>query len=69
MRVSCVSVVAGALLGCVLQIQAELVNGINAIVHDSIVTFEDVNALTGPAAQFLVRKYRLPKRDASKGVG
>lgn len=49
---------AGALLGCALQLQAELANGIKAIVHDSIITVEEVEIMTEPAAQALWRQYR-----------
>lgn len=48
---------SGAVLGCALQLQAELVNGIEAIVHDSIITVEDVEALTYPARVALARQY------------
>jgi peptidyl-prolyl cis-trans isomerase SurA len=49
--------VSGAVLGCALQLQAELVNGIKAIVHDSIITVEDVESLTEQAAKALWRQY------------
>ena len=38
--------------------RAQLVNGIRAIVHDSVVTYVDVQALTGQAVEGLVREYR-----------
>src|SRR4051812_26911423 len=37
---------------------ADLVDGIQAIVHDSIVTHQDVAELTRPALQSLERQYR-----------
>jgi hypothetical protein len=58
MRLSCASLAAGALVGCGLQVQAQLVNGIKAVVHDAIVTYEDVEVLTEPAREFFARKYR-----------
>jgi peptidyl-prolyl cis-trans isomerase SurA len=47
----------GAVLGCALQLRAELVNGIKAIVHDSVITVEDVEGFTEPAARALWRQY------------
>jgi parvulin-like peptidyl-prolyl isomerase len=49
---------AGAVLGCALQLQAELVDGIQAIVHDSIITIDEVEIMTEPAAKALWRQYR-----------
>jgi peptidyl-prolyl cis-trans isomerase SurA len=48
----------GAVLGCVVQIHAELANGIKAIVHDSIITVEDVEILSESAEKALWRQYR-----------
>jgi peptidyl-prolyl cis-trans isomerase SurA len=50
--------VAGALNSSALQACAELVNGIRAIVHDTIITQEDVQAMTLPEAEVLLRQYR-----------
>ena len=49
---------AGAVIGSALQACAELVSGIQAIVHDSIVTHEEVEALTAPDTEVLWRQYR-----------
>ena len=49
---------AGAVLGSALILQAETVTGIQAIVHDSVVTYEDVAALSASAADVLWRSYR-----------
>src|SRR6266403_1797231 len=49
---------AGTLAGCALQAQAELADGIKAIVHDAIVTYEEVDSMTAPAADVLRRQYR-----------
>jgi peptidyl-prolyl cis-trans isomerase SurA len=49
---------AGAVIGAAAQVQAQLVTGIEAIVHDSIITREDVEAKTAPAADVLWRTYR-----------
>jgi peptidyl-prolyl cis-trans isomerase SurA len=50
--------VAVALNGSALQACAELVNGIRAIVHDAIITHEQVQALMAPEAEMLWRQYR-----------
>ena len=49
---------AGAVIGAVVQVRAELVTGIEAVVNDSIITREEVEALTAPAADVLWRTYR-----------
>jgi parvulin-like peptidyl-prolyl isomerase len=46
---------ASALLGGLLTAQAELANGIMAVVHDSVITYGEVDARTD--VPFLVRKY------------
>jgi peptidyl-prolyl cis-trans isomerase SurA len=43
--------------GSGLQVQAQLANGIKAVVHDSVITFQDVDVLTMPAADVLHRMY------------
>jgi parvulin-like peptidyl-prolyl isomerase len=50
------TVVATAGFG--LSLHAELVNGIKAIVHDSVVTKHEVEAYTAPAEEVLRRQYR-----------
>jgi parvulin-like peptidyl-prolyl isomerase len=52
--------IAGAVIGSPLQVRAasELVNGINAVVHDSVVTLGEVDLMTLPAQEVLVRQYR-----------
>jgi len=45
-------------LGAVVQVRAQLVNGIEAVVHDSLVTREEVDGSTAPAADVLMRTYR-----------
>ncbi len=49
---------AGALLASLVSARAELANGIKAIVHDSIITYVDVEDLTSQTADVLVRQYR-----------
>lgn len=58
MRVICAILAAGAVIGSALQVRAELVSGIQAIVHDSIITHEEVEAMTAPDAEVLWRQYR-----------
>ena len=51
--------VAAAGLAAVLPVaRAQLVNGIKAVVHDTVITYEEVNAAAAPAAQLLQRQYR-----------
>ena len=49
---------AGARVACISSAQAELANGIKAIVHDSIITYVDVEDLTMQTADVLNRQYR-----------
>src|SRR5258705_13743401 len=58
MRPFCKILATAAVVGCALELQAELANGIKAIVHDSIITVEDVAAMSEPAAKALWRQYR-----------
>src|SRR5947207_11360037 len=57
MRAFAKIVMAGAVLGCAAQVRGEWANGITAIVHDSIITREDVEALTEQASKALWRQY------------
>ena len=52
--------IAGAIIGSPSQVRAasELVNGINAVVHDSVVTLGEVDIMTLPAQEVLIRQYR-----------
>lgn len=48
---------AGALLGCALELSAaELVNAINGVVHDSVITRQDVSVMSAPAIRELQRQ-------------
>lgn len=47
-----------ATAGFSLSLHAELVNGIKAIVHDSVVTKHEVESITAPAEQLLRERYR-----------
>jgi parvulin-like peptidyl-prolyl isomerase len=52
--------IAGAVAGSapLFHAEAELVNGVNAVVHDTVVTFDEVERFTLPAEQMLAREYR-----------
>ncbi|MSU59308.1 MAG: hypothetical protein EXS35_14255 [Pedosphaera sp.] len=50
--------VAVALAGLGLSVRAQTINGIKAIVHDSVVTFQEVETYTAEAAKVLERQYR-----------
>jgi len=60
MRALIVTLIAGAILASAPRLRAEshLVNGIDAVVHDSIVTYSEVEVMTVPAEQMLYRQYR-----------
>ena len=60
MRALIVTLIAGAVLASAPRLRAEshLVNGIDAVVHDSIVTYSEVEVMTVPAEQMLYRQYR-----------
>lgn len=49
---------AAALAAVLPRGHAQLVNGIKAVVHDTVITFEEVQAAAAPAAQLLQRQYR-----------
>ena len=49
---------AGVLIGFASSAPAELVTGIEAIVDESLITHEEVEAMTAPAAELLFRQYR-----------
>lgn len=44
--------------GCGLALHAQSINGMKAVVHDSVVTFRDVEVLTAPVAQVLRSQFR-----------
>src|ERR1035438_6072762 len=60
MRAFYVMLIVGAVLGSAPRLRAEpqLVNGIDAVVHDSVVTFSEVEVMTLPAMDVLYRQYR-----------
>jgi peptidyl-prolyl cis-trans isomerase SurA len=60
MRVVCAILIAAAVIGSALRACAEapVVNGVQAVVDESIVTFGEVQIMTWPAEQMLYRQYR-----------
>src|SRR4051812_47450023 len=47
-----------AVMGLTLASRAELANGIKAVVHDSVITYEEVEERTMQTADVLRRQYR-----------
>jgi hypothetical protein len=58
MKATCTILAAVATAGFGLSLQAQLVNGIKAIVHDAVVTKWEVEKSTEAAAEQLLRDYR-----------
>jgi peptidyl-prolyl cis-trans isomerase SurA len=58
MKVVCAMLTVGAVLAGMLPASAELVTGIEAVVDNSLVTHDEVEMMTEPAATQLFRQYR-----------
>jgi len=58
MKIQCAWLLAAAVASSALQIKAELANAIKAIVHDSVITYVDVEDLTMQTADALRRQSR-----------
>jgi peptidyl-prolyl cis-trans isomerase SurA len=60
MKAFCAMVIAGAVLGSAARAcaEAQLINGVQAVVDESIVTLGEVQLMTFPAAQMLNRQFR-----------
>src|SRR6267142_1228979 len=58
MKAFCAIILVTAACGAQFTLQAELANGIKAIVHDSVITLQEVDAYTAPVAAELQRQYR-----------
>jgi peptidyl-prolyl cis-trans isomerase SurA len=69
MRLFCAIAILVALTGWQLQVQAEVADGIKAIVHDSIITYQDVEEYTAPVADELRREYRRQPELFQKKLG
>ena len=72
MKIQCTWLLAAAVASSALQIKAELANAIKAIVHDSVITYVDVEDLTMQTADALRRQSRsqaelLKKIDEARG--
>ena len=48
----------GMVCGFGLTLQGQTINGMKAVVHDSVVTFRDVEVMTAPVAEVLRRQLR-----------
>jgi peptidyl-prolyl cis-trans isomerase SurA len=57
MKFSFAEIIAGTLIVCVPQVRAELANGIKAIVHDAVVTYDDVGILSLDGEEMLARRF------------
>ena len=49
MKAICTILAAGVVIGSALLVHAEMVSGIQPIVHDPLVTQDDVEGVTAPA--------------------
>lgn len=60
MKAFCIMLIAGAVIVSAPHARAEpeLVNGVRAVVHDSVVTHAEVLLMTLPAEEVLAREYR-----------
>jgi len=54
----CFAILFFAVITCAASVRAEVVDGVQVIVHDSIVTYSDVQEATAPAADELQREYQ-----------
>ncbi len=66
MRTLCAIVAAGGLACSSLRVQAELADAIKAVVHDSVITVQEVENLTLPAADVLRRENRNEPQEYDK---
>lgn len=66
MRPICILLGAAVLLGGGIPLRAELVNGIKAVVHDSVITVEDVEALNAQTEDTLRRQYYTQPQEFSR---
>jgi len=58
MKVFRAIIAAGVACSFEASLHAQLADGIKAIVHDSVITYQEVEALTAPAAEALRRQYQ-----------
>ena len=59
MRAFCTVLIAGAIIGSALRAcaETELINGVQAVVHDAVVTVGEVRGMSFQAEQLLLRQY------------
>ncbi len=60
------TLIIGIIMGCALRVEADLADAIEAIVHDSVISFQDVEAWTAQAADVLRRQYRSQPEEFQK---
>jgi peptidyl-prolyl cis-trans isomerase SurA len=58
--------ITAAMVAVAVNVQAELANGIKAVVHDSVITYLDVEDLTAQTAEVLRRQYRTQPEEFAK---
>jgi parvulin-like peptidyl-prolyl isomerase len=58
MKLLCTIAAGGLLAGLGFQVRAELVDGVNAIVHDAVITYQQVGEATAPLLNRLHDDYR-----------
>jgi len=60
--------IAAALLALSLPLRAELASGIKAIVHDSVITYQEVDLFAAPAVDVARRQFRSDREGFMKKV-
>ncbi len=58
MRVSRAILAGGILVASLCRVQADPPNGISAVVHDAVITYDEVDVATSQTAEALSRQYR-----------
>src|ERR1043166_10061920 len=66
MKLICAVLAAGLLVIPARPVRADLADGIKAIVHDSVITYSDVEDLTFQTADVLRRQYRTQPEEFQK---
>src|SRR5215831_16243501 len=59
---------AGAVVASALCARAEMASGIKAIVHDSVITYQEVEIFAAPAVEAAKRQYRSDRAGLDKRV-
>ncbi|HZQ46616.1 MAG TPA: peptidyl-prolyl cis-trans isomerase [Verrucomicrobiae bacterium] len=58
MKLCWMTLAVAAMLGFGMPVRAELVDAIEAVVHDSIITLQQIEIISGPNAEVLSQQYR-----------